>query len=305
MADRLLAFDTASLYFRAFFGLPSTLRAADGRPVNAVRGLLDFLARFITDYSPTQVACGWDNNWRPTWRVDLVPSYKAHRVAYGVVEEVPADLVGQVPLILEVLAALGLSVIGAEDHEADDVLGTFATVAGVPTDVVTGDRDLFQLVDDEREVRVLYCGRGVANHDRVDAAWLLAKYGIDGAGYVDFAVLRGDPSDGLPGVPGIGERTAARLVADYGDLEGIVAAAVSGRLSPTLTARLKAAVDYLGAAREVVAVRRDLDLAPVDLTLRAAPADPVRFAELAEELNLGGSAERILAAMNLRGAGPS
>jgi 5'-3' exonuclease len=173
MADRLLAFDTASLYFRAFFGLPSTLRAADGRPVNAVRGLLDFLARFITDYSPTQVACGWDNNWRPTWRVDLVPSYKAHRVAYGVVEEVPADLVGQVPLILEVLAALGLSVIGADDHEADDVLGTFATVAGVPTDVVTGDRDLFQLVDDEREVRVLYCGRGVANHDRVDAAWLL------------------------------------------------------------------------------------------------------------------------------------
>jgi len=297
VAPRLLLFDTASLYFRAFFGLPSTLRSLDGRPVNAVRGLLDFLARFITDYSPTQVACCWDNSWRPAWRVDLVPSYKEHRVAYGTVELVPEDLVGQVPLIREVLAALGLPVVGADDHEADDVLGTLATRSGVPTDVVTGDRDLFQLVDDAREVRVLYCGRGVAKHDRVDAAWLLAKYGIDGAGYVDFAVLRGDPSDGLPGVAGIGEKTAARLVADYGGLEGIVSAAMSGRLSPTLTGRLKESIDYLGAARQVVAVRRDLDLGPLDLTLPAVPADPARFAQLAADLNLGGSAERIVAAL--------
>ncbi len=294
---RLLLFDTASLYFRAFHGLPASLTASDGRPVNAVRGLLDFLARFLTDYAPTEAACCWDNSWRPAWRVELVPSYKAHRVESGDVELVPSDLVAQVPLITEVLAALGLPVVGADDCEADDVIGTLARRARLPVDVVTGDRDLFQLVDDDRRARVLYCGRGVANHDRVDAAWLLAKYGIDGHGYVDFAVLRGDPSDGLPGVAGIGEKTAARLVSDHGDLEGILAAATAGRLSPTLTHRIGVAIDYLAAAREVVAVRDDIDLGPLDLTLPSAPADPARFAALAEELNLGGSAERILAAL--------
>lgn len=294
---RLLLFDTASLYFRAFHGVPTTLRSPDGRPVNAVRGLLDFLARFITDYAPTQVACCWDDAWRPAWRVALLPSYKAHRVAYRDVEQVPEELVAQVPLIREVLAALGLVVVGAPDCEADDVIGTLATASAVPTDIVTGDRDLFQLVDDDRSVRVLYVGRGVANHDRVDADWLRAKYGIDGAGYVDFAVLRGDPSDGLPGVAGIGEKTAARLVADHRDLAGIMAAAASGRLSPTLTARLAAAVGYLGPAQEVVAVRTDVPLPPLDLTLPRTPADPQRFADLADLLGLGGSAERIVAAL--------
>ena len=294
---RLLLFDTASLYFRAFHGIPATLRSPDGRPVNAVRGLLDFLARFITDYSPTQVACCWDNSWRPAWRVDLIPSYKAHRVAYRDVEEVPAELVAQVPLIREVLAALGLPVVGADGFEADDVMGTLAERAGIPTDVVTGDRDLFQLVDDERQIRVLYCGRGVANHDRVDTAWLRAKYAIDGPGYVDFAVLRGDPSDGLPGVAGIGEKTAARLVADYGNLEGILGAATAGRLSPIITNRIAEAIDYLGAAGEVVAVRRDVELGRLDLTIPTAPADPEAFERLVAELNLGGAADRILAAL--------
>ncbi|MCA0294264.1 MAG: 5'-3' exonuclease [Actinobacteria bacterium] len=297
---RLMLFDTASLYFRAFHGMPTSLQAPDGRPVNAVRGLLDFLARFITDYSPTQVACCWDDAWRPAWRVALVPSYKAHRVAYGTVEQVPDELVPQVPLVREVLRVLGLPVVGAADCEADDVIGTLATRSTVPTDVVTGDRDLFQLVDDERAVRVLYCGRGVAKHDRVDAAWLRAKYGIDGAGYVDFAVLRGDPSDGLPGVAGVGEKTAASLVTKYGDLDGIMAAATEGRLSPTLTAKLGAAVEYLGPAREVVAVRRDVPLPDLDLTLPSVPPDPEEFAALAEVLGLGGSGDRILAALARR-----
>ena len=297
---RLLLFDTASLYFRAFHGIPAPLRALDGRPVNAVRGLLDFLARFITDYAPTEVACCWDNSWRPAWRVALIPSYKAHRVAYRDVEEVPAELVVQVPLIRDVLAALGLPVVGADGYEADDIMGTLASTASIPVDVVTGDRDLFQLVDDERPIRVLYCGRGVANHDRVDTAWLRAKYDIDGPGYVDFAVLRGDPSDGLPGVAGIGEKTAARLVADYGGMEGILAAASAGRFSPTITNRIAAAIDYLGAAGEVVAVRRDVELGPLDLTLPPVPADPEAFARLTAELNLGGAADRIVAAMARR-----
>ena len=294
---RLLLFDTASLYFRAFHGIPATLRAEDGRPVNAVRGLLDFLARFITDYSPTHVACCWDNSWRPAWRVALIPSYKAHRVAYSDVELVPEELVAQVPLIREVLAALGLPVVGVDGFEADDIMGTLATHAGMPTDVVTGDRDLFQLVDDELGIRVLYCGKGVANHDRVDTACLRARYDIDGPGYVDFAVLRGDPSDGLPGVAGIGEKTAARLVADYGGMEGILTAATAKRLSPTITARIAASIDYLAAAGEVVAVRRDVELGPLDLTLPSAPADPEAFARLITELKLGGAADRIVAAL--------
>ncbi|MBB1495868.1 5'-3' exonuclease [Propioniciclava sp. MC1595] len=298
-APRTLLFDTASLYFRAFFGLPDSLRAKSGDPVNAVRGLLDFLARFITDYSPTHVACCWDDAWRPAWRVDLVPSYKAHRVAYGDVEEVPAALTAQVPWIRATLDALGLPIVGAADHEADDVIATLATRSTWPVDVVTGDRDLFQLVDDDRAVRVLYVGRGVAKHEQITDAWLQAKYTITGAGYVDFAVMRGDPSDGLPGVKGIGEKTAAQLIGKYGDLDGIVANAAN--LSSGVQRSLAAAVDYLGPAREVVTAARGVPLPEVDLALPAAPKDPELFAALTEELNLGGSADRILAALAAAG----
>lgn len=298
-APRTLLFDTASLYFRAFFGLPDSLRAKSGDPVNAVRGLLDFLARFITDYSPTHVACCWDDAWRPAWRVDLVPSYKAHRVAYGDVEEVPAALTAQVPWIRATLDALGLPIVGAADHEADDVIATLATRSTWPVDVVTGDRDLFQLVDDDRAVRVLYVGRGVAKHEQITDAWLQAKYTITGAGYVDFAVMRGDPSDGLPGVKGIGEKTAAQLIGKYGDLDGIVANAAN--LSSGVQRSLAATVDYLGPAREVVTAARGVPLPEVDLALPAAPKDPELFAALTEELNLGGSADRILAALAAAG----
>ena len=300
-SQRTLLFDSASLYFRAFFGLPESLTSRAGVPVNAVRGLLDFLARFIVDYSPSHVACCWDDAWRPRWRVALVPTYKAHRVAYGDVEEVPAALTAQVPSIRAVLDALGLPIVGAADYEADDVIATLATRASGPVDVVTGDRDLFQLVDDARGVRVLYVGRGVARHERVDEAWLRAKYGITGAGYVDFAVLRGDPSDGLPGVKGIGEKTATSLISRHGDLDGIVAHAST--LSPGVQRSLAAAMDYLGPAREVVSAARDVELPLIDLRLPASPRDPEAFAALAEELNLGGSADRILAALAASGRG--
>ncbi|MFT3874898.1 MAG: 5'-3' exonuclease [Propioniciclava sp.] len=295
---RLLLLDTASLYFRAFFGLPDSLTSASGQPVNAVRGLLDFIARFVADYSPTHLACCWDDDWRPAWRVGLLPSYKAHRVAIadgGEAEEVPDALNAQVPWIRAVLDAAGIPVVGAPGYEADDVIGTLATGFDGPVDVVTGDRDLFQLVDDAAGVRVLYVARGVAKHERVNDAWLAAKYGITGASYVDFAVMRGDPSDGLPGVKGIGEKTAASLLARYGDLDGIVAHASA--LTPAVQRSLTAAIDYLGPAREVVAVARDVSLPEVDLSLPRAPRDPEAFASLASELNLGGSAERLLAAL--------
>ena len=224
-AGRLMLLDTASLYFRAFFGVPDSVQAPDGTPVNAVRGLMDFISRLVTEYRPTELVCCWDNDWRPQWRVDLIPTYKAHRVVEEVasepdVEEVPDPLQAQVPVILEVLEAFGICVVGADEHEADDVIGTLATGAGKPVDIVTGDRDLFQLVDDDAEVRVLYTARGVGRHERVTNDWVRAKYDIDAAQYAAFATLRGDSSDGLPGVAGIGEKTAATLLNRFGDMDG-------------------------------------------------------------------------------------
>jgi 5'-3' exonuclease len=307
--------DTASLYFRAFFGVPDTFRAADGTPVNALRGLLDFISRLVAGYSPSHLACCWDNDWRPAWRVELIPSYKAHRVAGAgqtVVaematspdtsgEQAPDDLAVQVPLILAVLDSLGIAVVGKDGYEADDVLGTLASTAPMPVDVVTGDRDLFQLVDDGRSVRVLYIARGVGKHERVDEAWVRAKYGIPASAYVDYAIMRGDASDGLPGVAGIGDKTAASLLNSYGSLEGILAAASDAhtKISGSVRSKLGAAMDYLAVAPAVVAVVRDLDLDVDwdDLLLPQVPKDSARFTELAELLELGGSADRILASL--------
>ena len=246
--------DTASLYFRAFFGVPDSFRAPNGTPVNAVRGLLDFISRLVSTYQPSHLVCCWDNDWRPQWRVDLVPSYKAHRVASpGQVqvaemassadtagEQAPDDLAVQVPLIILTLEALGIAIVGKNGYEADDVIGTLAATAPMPVDVVTGDRDLFQVVDDDRQVRVLYIARGVGKHEIVDDAWVRAKYGVPAAAYVDYATLRGDASDGLPGVSGIGEKTAASLLTSHGDLEGILAEASrpGGRVSGGVAAKL-------------------------------------------------------------------
>ncbi len=312
---RLLLLDTASLYFRAFFGVPDSLRAPDGTPVNAVRGLLDFISRLVDTYQPTHLVCCWDNDWRPAWRVELIPTYKAHRVAGAgetVVsemststetagEQAPDDLAVQVPLIIEVLTALGLPIVGADGYEADDVIGTLATTAEMPVDVVTGDRDLFQLVDDAGDIRILYIARGVGKHEQVTDSWIQGKYGIPPSAYVDFATLRGDTSDGLPGVSGIGEKTAASLLNTYGNLEDVLAAASQpdSKITGSIRSKLGAAIDYLAVAPTVVAVARDIDLGvkPADLELPTTPADPAAFTELTERLGLGTSADRILAAL--------
>ncbi len=287
--------DTSYLYYRAFFGVPDSFRAPDGRPVNAVRGLLDSIARLIEAHSPTHLVCCWDENWRPAWRVELVPSYKAHRVAEGGGEEMPDDLALQVPLIQEILDALGVPVVGAPDMEADDVIATLAARSSGPVNVVTGDRDLFQLVDDTHPVRVLYVARGLANLERVDEGWLMDRFGIRGAQYADFAVLRGDPSDGLPGVKGIGEKTAASLLSKYGDLPGILNN--TDDLSPGVRRALEGATDYLRRAVQVVRVVPDLPIPDLDLRLPSSPVDPERLSSLASELGLGRSAERIVLAM--------
>ncbi|MFE6777678.1 5'-3' exonuclease H3TH domain-containing protein [Streptomyces sp. NPDC057702] len=310
MTRRLMLLDTASLYFRAYFGVPDSVRAPDGTPVNAVRGLLDFVARLVADHRPDDLVACMDADWRPQWRVDLIPSYKAHRVADedpapqgehvphagDYAEEVPDTLAPQVPVIEEVLDAIGIARVGVAGYEADDVIGTLATRASGPVDIVTGDRDLYQLVSDARRARVLYPIKGVGTLQTVDEAWLREKYGVDGAGYADLALLRGDPSDGLPGVPGIGEKTAAKLLAAHGDLAGIQAAAAdpASGLTPTQRRRLTEAGDYLAVAPRVVRVATDVPLPAFDPALPAAPRDPAALDALAARWGLGTSLTRVL-----------
>jgi 5'-3' exonuclease len=293
--------DTASLYFRAYYGVPDSITAPDGTPVNAVRGLLDFISRLVDEYRPTHLACCWDNDWRPQWRVDLIPSYKAHRVEYVVaggpdVEEVPDPLEVQVPVIVDVLDAFGIAIVGADGYEADDVIGTLATDAGMPVEIVTGDRDLFQLVDDEAGVRVLYTARGVGRHERITNAVVREKYGVDAHQYADFATLRGDTSDGLPGVAGVGEKTAATLLGRFGSVDGIREAAQDpdADLAPGPRSKIVAASEYLAVAPHVVAVARDIDLGRPDLRLPRTPVDPEALTELAERWGLSSPIARLV-----------
>jgi 5'-3' exonuclease len=293
--------DTASMYFRAFYGVPDSIRAPDGTPVNAVRGLLDFITRLVGEYRPTHLACCWDNDWRPQWRVDLIPSYKAHRVEYVVQdgpdrEEVPDPLEAQVPVIRDVLAAFGIAVVGADGYEADDVIGTLSQNAGMPVDVVTGDRDLFQLVDDDAEVRILYIARGVGRHERVTNSVVREKYGIDGRQYADFAALRGDPSDGLPGVNGVGEKTASTLLDRFGDMAGLRAAAADpdSNIAPSPRRKILAAADYLEVAPTVVEVARDIDLGRPDLPLPLTPVDPDALVALSDKWGLDSPVARLV-----------
>lgn len=293
--------DTASLYYRAYFGVPDSVKAPDGTPVNAVRGLLDFIARLVQDHRPDDLVACMDADWRPHWRVELIPSYKAHRVAEEVeqgpdAEETPDTLAPQVPIIEDVLDALGIARVGVPEYEADDVIGTYAGRATGPVDIVTGDRDLYQLVDDERGIRVLYPLKGVGSLQLTDEAWLREKYGVDGSGYVDLALLRGDPSDGLPGVPGIGEKTAAKLLDAYGDLAGIMAAVDDrkSKLTPSQRRRLDESRAYVAVAPTVVRVAGDVPLPDVDLALPGEPRDPAALDDLAERWNLGGALKRLL-----------
>ena len=299
MAGRLLLLDSASLYFRAFFGVPDSLKAPDGTVVNAVRGMLDFVANLAAQYRPESIVAAWDDDWRPAWRVDLIPSYKTHRVVEVATgeEEVPDLLSPQVPIIAEALTLLGIPVVGAEGAETDDVIGSLANVWDGPVDVVTGDRDLFQLVDDDHPTRVLYTARGVGNHDVVDAEWIRTKYAIEPDQYVDFAVMRGDASDGLPGVPGIGEKTAASLLATYGDLDRIQAAAddPASELRPRIRQSLIDSRDYIAAARSVVAVREDV--ATLDAVVPLVPLSSEvteAFTTFGTTWGLGGVPARVI-----------
>ncbi|WP_345508845.1 5'-3' exonuclease [Terrabacter aeriphilus] len=308
-APRMLLLDSASLYFRAFFGVPEVV-GPSGVPTNAVRGLLDMIASLVERGRPTHLVACWDNDWRPAFRVEAIPSYKAHRVAEPGPDELageqsPEALNVQVPIIVDALAALGIARVGVDGFEADDVIGTLATSFSgrMPVDIVTGDRDLFQLVDDANQVRVIYTARGgVRAPDLVDEAFLMEKYGVPtGPAYADMAVLRGDTSDGLPGVAGIGEKTAAKLIATYGTLEAIRAAVDGGdpALKGAQRARLEAATDYLDAAPRVVAVAKDAAIPDVELAAPTAVADPALMSRLAVEHGLTSSFDRVISALGI------
>lgn len=310
----ILLLDGASMWFRSFFGVPSSITAPDGRPVNAVRGFLDNIAALVTQHRPGRLVVCLDLDWRPQWRVDLIPSYKAHRVVEEVpgddpdIEEVPDDLTPQVAMIMELLDAFGIATAGAPGFEADDVLGTLATRE--QTDraiVVSGDRDLLQLAsDDAPGIRVFYIGRGLAKAVLYGPAEVAETYGVPldraGAAYAELALLRGDASDGLPGVAGIGEKTASTLLQTYGSLTAIEAAAQdsASKMAAAQRKKLLAAADYIAAALPVVRVATD---APVSMStdsdaLPLAARDPQRVAELAGKYGVTNSIARLQKALD-------
>jgi 5'-3' exonuclease len=290
----LMLVDAAGLYFRAFYGVPESMTAPDGRPVNAIRGFLDMTSTLLERRRPARYVACLDIDWRPAFRVELLPSYKAHRVAPEGGEAVPDLLSPQVPLLLELLGALGLATAGAPGFEADDVIATLAHRDADPCDVVTGDRDLIALATDR--VTVLYTGKGVAKLEELGPAEVLAKYGVPAEHYADFAALRGDPSDGLPGVPGVGAKTAAALVSRFGSVEEIVAAAQSGDegLPAGAAAKIRSAIDYLAVAPAVVRGRLDVPVPAIADQLPTEPADPAGVVRLSDELGLDRPINRLL-----------
>jgi 5'-3' exonuclease len=294
----LMLVDAANLYFRAFHALPESITSPDGRPVNAIRGFLDMSAALIERrHRPTRWVACLDADWRPAFRVALVPSYKAHRLAADGGEQVPPTLAAQVPLLLDVLSAFGLCTAGASGFEADDVMATLAARDPGPVEVVSGDRDMLALAS--AWVRVLYTGKGLAKLEDMGPDEVYTTYGVPAEHYPDFAALRGDPSDGLPGVPGVGQKTAAELVGRFGPVEAIVAAADAGKdgFPAGAANKVLAARDYLAAAPGVVRPHTDVPIPPLSDALPSEPADAKRLAGLAERLGIASSVQRLRSAL--------
>ena len=256
--------DAATLYFRAFYALPDSILDPLGRPVNAVRGFIDGMRTLRDAHSPDRIVVCWDEDWRPRWRVDLLPSYKTHRVS-AIGDDTPAKLAPQVPVIAEICRALGVPVVGVPGMEADDVVAALAFGATESVDIVSGDRDLTQLVSDSAARRLLYLGTGVGKHTVYDDALVQSTYGISPTQYADFASLRGDPSDGIPGAAGIGAKTAALYLREFGTLSGILRAAESCTppITPGKAATLVRDADLLRKTQRVVTLTSAAVLAPV------------------------------------------
>ncbi len=300
----ILLIDSASLWYRAFYGMPDTLRAPNGQPVNAIRGFLDSVARLSAHYKPDQIVACLDGDWRPSWRTELVPEYKAARDVTSEDSEAlqdEIDLESQTPVILDILDAIGLPVIGIDDYEADDVIATLATREKSPIVIATGDRDLFQLVDDQKPISVAYLAKGISSHELVDLQWISQRYGIPGERYALMALLRGDPSDGLPGVRGIGEKGAAKIVNLFGSVAEMLTAAEQGddRLGAVLAKKLLEGRKYLQRAEPVVTCVRDLRLPSFAQQVPTQISNRKKLNSIIEEFGVGTSVSRLLAAISL------
>jgi 5'-3' exonuclease len=289
--------DAASLYFRAYFGVPNTVTTDDGFPTNAIRGFVDMSANLLDRRRPSRWIACLDLDWRPAFRVTLLDSYKRHRVSPKGGETIPDELAMQVPVLLDLLAAIGLTTAGAEGFEADDVIATLAARDPERVEIVSGDRDLMALVTDR--VSLLYTGKGVAKLEVFGPAEVEARYGVPAAHYADFAALRGDPSDGLPGVPGVGEKTAAAIVRRFGRVEDILAAVEQGAdgFPSGAAAKIRAAAGYLAVAPQVVRGRTDCAVPELDDAVPREPADPERVVALADRYGIDRSINRLLTAL--------
>jgi len=293
--------DSGSLWYRAYYGMPDTLTADDGTPVNAIRGFLDMSARLISTYNPDRMVVCLDGDWRPSWRVELFPAYKANRLEDEESDEEaePDTLTPQIPILLDLLDEIGIPMVGVDDYEADDVMATYAHTHPGPTRIVTGDRDLFQLVDDKRDIKVAYLAKGISAHDLVDLNFISQKYSIPGDRYAMFATFRGDASDGLPGVKGIGEKGAALISTHFGSIDDAIVAAQNGdeRLPAALARKIVAGMDYLAIAPTVVNCARDVPLPEIELGIPKAPADFSKIYQIKEKYSLGASVDRLISAL--------
>lgn len=295
----LMLLDSASLWYRAFYGMPDSLLGPDGTPVNAIRGYLDMSARLISTYKPNRLVACIEGDWRPSWRVELFPQYKANRIDEEGLEEEPDLLAPQIPILMDVLDALGIAIVGIDDYEADDVMASFADREEGPIRIVTGDRDMFQLVDDKRDIKIVYLAKGISQHDLVDTDWVSKKYKIPGDRYALFAMFRGDPSDGLPGVKGIGEKGSAIISNEFATVDEVINAAKNGHpsLTPNLIKKILDGQEYLAIAPTLVQCARDVSLPRIDLALPKKPEDLSQIYALQKQYGLGASIDRMIAAL--------
>src|SRR6266513_4355952 len=269
------------MFFRAFYAIPQTMRAPNGAMVNAVRGTLDTLARYVTERKPRHVAFTTDEDWRPDWRVELIPEYKSHRTA----EPIPPALIPQVPIIMAALTAVGVDIVGLEGYEAEDIVASLAAKVKPPIEIASGDRDLFSQVRG-REIIVLYPQKG--GPVEVDEAEVARRYGIPGRAYSDFAILRGDPSDGLPGIAGVGDKKAAELVTRYGSVAAMLEAGVFRNAN----------AEYLEKALRVVPPVQNLPIEVPRGRRDTYPEDPRGVEQLGKKFGVDSSLERLVTALN-------
>ena len=304
----LLLLDSASLWYRAFYGLPQSMVSPSGQPVNAIRGYLDSIARMAVTYQPDRIVACLDGDWRPSWRTDLIPEYKANRIEEesddGSLSDAAEELEileAQVPVIMEVLDAIGIPLIGIDDYEADDVIATLSVREPGPTFIVTGDRDLFQLVDDKRKVKVAYIAKGISQHELVDLKWIKNRYEIPGDRYALFATFRGDPSDGLPGARGIGPKGAATIANSFSTIEEVIEAAnnSNSKLSASLQKKILESAEYLRKAEIVVNCVDDLRLPKGPFNLPKKVVNSKALETLAKSYGIDSSVKRLLSALEL------